>query len=466
MIRNTYLRLKYSALILALPLAGCGGSSEDSAPVINLAPTASSVTITDNNGGDIEVGDSLTGNYTYNDVEGDTEGVSTYRWLRNGVAIGGATASTYTLVVADSDQFIAFEVTPIATTGTIVGDAVTSSSLNAGMISHKNFSVLASELYPAFFDPDTGNFTAVEVTITVTIGDRENQLITDAHTIFFHTEWGLIEPSCVTNNSKCSVTWRSGSPDTVPVDYLTTITAYAVGEESFTDTNTNSLFDDADSVFDDLEEPYIDVNSDGVFGIGDTIIDVVNGNDLTGINTAHDIGDTFFNGPGCTHSSLCSTVMGTVTVWGSVALKLDGSSVGTQVGQQSPDFLLLDTLGNHRGLYDELSKSTGVVLYFTMWSPVNDVEVSHMRAEIMPLFPDVSFFLVDFVSGSVLLSRDAQLSNGFADIETLVDANQIVFNLYQASMGTTVVIDNTVIVRMNEYYKDGTKLTDVLTTLN
>ncbi len=146
---------------------------------------------------------------------------------------------------------------------------------------------------------------------------------------------------------------------------------------------------------------------------------------------------------------------------------LDGGiTIGTQVGQQSPDFSLFDTLGNSRGLYDELSKSTGVVLYFTMWSPINDLHASHMRAEIMPIFPDVSFFLVDYVSGSVLLSRDAQLSNGYADIETLVDIDQTVFNLYQASMGATVVIDNAGIVRMNEYYEDGTKLIDVLTTLN
>ena len=144
---------------------------------------------------------------------------------------------------------------------------------------------------------------------------------------------------------------------------------------------------------------------------------------------------------------------------------IDNATTGTQVGQQSPDFSLLDTLGGNRGLYDELSKSTGVVLYFTMWSPINDVHVSHMRAEIMPLFPDVSFFLVDFVSGSVIDSRAAQLSNGFADIETLVDVDQAVFNLYQASMGTTVVIDNAGIVHMNEDYKDGTKLTDVLTNI-
>ena len=139
---------------------------------------------------------------------------------------------------------------------------------------------------------------------------------------------------------------------------------------------------------------------------------------------------------------------------------------GTQVGQMSPDFILEDTLYAPRGLYDELSRSSGVVLYFTMWCPICDTHMSHMRANVMPNFPDVSFFLVDFVSGSVSASRAAQLSNGYGGIETLVDANQSVFDLYGASMGTTVVIDSDGnIVRMNEDYKDGVKLIETLQAL-
>ena len=59
------------------------------------------MTSTDDNGGSALVGDSLTGNYTYGDVDGDAEGTTTFRWLRGGVAIAGATASSYTLVTAD-----------------------------------------------------------------------------------------------------------------------------------------------------------------------------------------------------------------------------------------------------------------------------------------------------------------------------------------------------------------------------
>ncbi|NOY73058.1 MAG: Ig-like domain-containing protein, partial [Gammaproteobacteria bacterium] len=97
--------------------------------ITNSAPTANSVTITDYNGGNAEVGDILTGNYVYTDVDGDTEGTSTFRWLRGGTPIAGATASTYTLVAADSGQTIVFEVTPVAIAEIFTGSAVASSGL-------------------------------------------------------------------------------------------------------------------------------------------------------------------------------------------------------------------------------------------------------------------------------------------------------------------------------------------------
>ncbi len=144
---------------------------------------------------------------------------------------------------------------------------------------------------------------------------------------------------------------------------------------------------------------------------------------------------------------------------------VDAGTIGTQVGQQSPDFAMPDTLGNSRGLFDELSRARGVVLYFNMWCPVCDAHASHMRAQVMPNFPNVRFFLVDYVTGSVTNSRAAQLSNGYASMEVLVDADQAVFDLYQASMGTTIVIDSAGIVHMNEDYKDGVKLAEILGTL-
>ena len=88
-------------------------------------PTASSVFIS----GTPQVGQVLTGSYTYADAEGDLQGASTFRWLRDGTPIAGATAQTYTLVVADQGAMVRFEVTPVAQSGPSPGLAVTSAAV-------------------------------------------------------------------------------------------------------------------------------------------------------------------------------------------------------------------------------------------------------------------------------------------------------------------------------------------------
>ena len=93
----------------------------DCAPA-GTAPTAMDVSIS----GTPEVGQVLTGHYTYFDAEGDDQGVSTFRWLRDSVEIIGATAQTYTLVNDDLTKSIIFEVTPVAQTGESPGTAVQS----------------------------------------------------------------------------------------------------------------------------------------------------------------------------------------------------------------------------------------------------------------------------------------------------------------------------------------------------
>lgn len=90
----------------------------------NQAPTASSVTIT----GNAIQGQTLTGNYTYNDAEGNTQGTSTFRWTRSDDASGvnettivGANATSYVVGPSDVGKYIKFYVTPVATSGTITG---------------------------------------------------------------------------------------------------------------------------------------------------------------------------------------------------------------------------------------------------------------------------------------------------------------------------------------------------------
>ncbi len=138
------------------------------------------------------------------------------------------------------------------------------------------------------------------------------------------------------------------------------------------------------------------------------------------------------------------------------------------VGQIAPDFTLSDTLGTSITLSTALTGTSvnGVVLYFTMWCPTCDVHMSNMRSSHIPNFPNVRFFAVDYVSSTVADARNSELSNGYAGsgFIVLADTGQTVLNLYHGTMGTTVVIDKTGVIRMNEDYKDD-RLTAALAAL-
>ena len=91
----------------------------------NSVPVATDVAIT----GSPEVGALLTGSYTYSDVDGDPEGTSTFRWLRDGAPITDATDQTYLLVTEDEGAMISFEVTPVAESGDSPGLPVESDAI-------------------------------------------------------------------------------------------------------------------------------------------------------------------------------------------------------------------------------------------------------------------------------------------------------------------------------------------------
>lgn len=146
---------------------------------------------------------------------------------------------------------------------------------------------------------------------------------------------------------------------------------------------------------------------------------------------------------------------------------VQAGTVGPGVGQLAPDFAVSSSEGMPVSLAAALSGRKGVVLYFTMWCPICDSHMNSMRATVAPLFPEAGFYLVDYVSGSVTDAANAAASNGYSGgiYTTLADLRQSMLNNYQATMGTTVVIDSSGIVRMNEDYRDGKNLQAALTAL-
>lgn len=122
--------------VLALFLAACAGDGTGNGtptptptptPSVDpAAPTAADVSIT----GMARQLATLTGTYTYNDVNADAEGTSTFRWFLDDIEISGETGQTYSVLAMDKDSLIKFEVTPVSATGSpSTGDPVVSAAV-------------------------------------------------------------------------------------------------------------------------------------------------------------------------------------------------------------------------------------------------------------------------------------------------------------------------------------------------
>ncbi len=77
----------------------------------NTKPYADNITIS----GTAAIGSTLTGSYLYHDIDGDLQGTSSFRWLRNPTdPIPGATSISYVLTSDDEGYKITLEVTPVS----------------------------------------------------------------------------------------------------------------------------------------------------------------------------------------------------------------------------------------------------------------------------------------------------------------------------------------------------------------
>jgi peroxiredoxin len=140
---------------------------------------------------------------------------------------------------------------------------------------------------------------------------------------------------------------------------------------------------------------------------------------------------------------------------------------GYGVGQKMPDFSVSDTRGVFVNLSSALTGRKGAVFYFTMWCPICDSHMSHMRSSTIPLFPGVGFYAVDYVSGSVSDAAGNASANGYGggEFTVLADTGHQLLNGFQATMGTTVLMDSSGTILMNEDYRDGSRLNAMLATL-
>jgi hypothetical protein len=178
------------------------------------------------------------------------------------------------------------------------------------------------------FNTPAWNEDGVKNKVSILLADAYNNPAEDDTAVYFTTEGGSIEPSCLTKNGACVVNWTSQAPRPARTnpDYSTsrvlclnlegddlrtceaeragrsTILATAIGNESFKDQNGNGTFDiDKDlPVFktstdgtcspnvptssfestnsdacDDLGEAYLDANENGIHDAGEHFINFI-----------------------------------------------------------------------------------------------------------------------------------------------------------------------------------------------
>ncbi len=148
-------------------------------------------------------------------------------------------------------------------------------------------------------------------------------------------------------------------------------------------------------------------------------------------------------------------------------------TTGNNPDQTAADFTALDSLGGSFVLSDHLSGGVAaddvIVIYFTMWCPICLSHTDHLIYSLIPQFQsrgNVHYILVDYVSGSVVTTRAQEVANGYSGVFTvLADVDLSLTNQFDATMGSTIVIDSSGTIQMNEDYKDGSKLASVLDSI-
>ena len=231
--------------------------------------------------------------------------------------------------------------------------------VSTGIPDQDSFTLSANILNPEAWSID-GN----EVIVTARLADAFNNPVPNGTAVSFTTEGGSIEPSCLTSNGACSVTWKSQFPrpeghivgDINNVGHLpevwntmgqklggrATILATAIGEESFPDSNGNGRFDEAEMTAFlgtnisglpyDLKEAFVDHNEDGLFNPseagGQTGGDLETpGSGDFNSNGIFDLNDGKYNGVLCSiPAHLGCSEQKSLNVRGQLTLVMSGSS--------------------------------------------------------------------------------------------------------------------------------------------
>ncbi|WP_144206710.1 Ig-like domain-containing protein [Shewanella donghaensis] len=349
-----------------------------------------------------------------------------------GISIDPVTATTNNEGIVQTVVTTGTVATSVRVTGTIQGSSPVISSqssqlvISTGIPDQDSFSLSSTVLNAEGWNKD-----GTEVQVTARMADAFNNPVPDGTTVSFTTEGGSIEDACQTINGACSVTWTSQMPrpegksfydalgnqilspvqnqkcykladksedptceeDNIvygnyygqPYGGRATITATAIGEESFPDLNGNGRFD-ADEMNEfltgtdvtgekfDLDDAFNDYNEDTVFNPqADDALKGLDGGSLEelidfNVNTVFDKADGLYNGVLCSdpvHDGCADGVNDSKSLFvrRSLVLVMSGS---TAVKTLPSEILIVDD-GVHNGTSPIVITGKGAAtVYFTL----------------------------------------------------------------------------------------------------
>lgn len=246
----------------------------------------------------------------------------------------GGLSLTPATATSDSDGYVSTTInagtvaTIVSVTATIEGTNITTSSGNLTVSTGTPFQRNASLAF-SVFNPRGLDRNGEESTITMSMADDFGNPVPDGTAVTFWSEGGLIGDNCRTTNGRCSVIWRS--EDFRPHDGRVTILAFASGNESFTDTNSNGRYDQGEP-FEDLAEAYLNINDlDGfeyengsTYDVGEKFVDLADVANQNQPNGNYDMGNGVYNGTLCSSDDPAVCSKEKVTVRKSWVLSMSG----------------------------------------------------------------------------------------------------------------------------------------------
>lgn len=161
-----------------------------------------------------------------------------------------ANGNVQTIVLAGTHSGPVTVQASILVSGSTISTTSSGLAIQSGIPSQSHFSLSLSSFNPEGFDVDNN-----AISITASMADRFGNPVPDGTTVSFTQSGfqfgagGRVDSSCQTTSGTCSVTWHSQDPRPTTIANnqhvgFAYVLAFATGEESFTDTNGDGVFDD------------------------------------------------------------------------------------------------------------------------------------------------------------------------------------------------------------------------------